>query len=237
MSFSRTCGHDIDKDGLHKSAEKVEAVLNAPRPNDGAEVGSFLGLINYYHRFLLPNLSTVIHPLTQLLEKNHQWKWTEQCEIAINKVKEMITSEQVLTHYDPSLPLRLACDASPVGIGAMLSHVMHNGTERPIAFASRTLPNTEKKYAQIDKEPLSVIWGVKKFHMYLFGRSFTLYTAHQPLTSIFHPRKSIPVVTAARLQRYALFLAGYDYTLNTRTLKFTVIPMAFPPSTRKGIQR
>ena len=150
------CGHDIDKDGLHKSAEKVEAVLNAPRPNDVAEVKSFLGLIKYYHRFL-PNLSTVVHPLTQLLEKNHQWKWTEQCEIAFHKVKEMITSEQVLTHYDPSLPLRLACDASPVGIGAVLSHVMHDGTERPIAFALRTLTKTEQKYAQIDKEALSII--------------------------------------------------------------------------------
>ena len=212
------CGHDIDKDVLHKSAEKVEAVLNAPRPNDVAEVRSFLGLINYYHRFL-PNLSTVVHPLTQLSEKNHKWKWTEQCEIAFHKVKEMITSEQVLTQYDPSLPLRLACDASPVGIGAVLSHVIHDGTERPRAFASRTLTKTEQKYAQIDKEALSIIWGVKKFHMYLFGHSFTLYTDHQPLTSIFHPRKSIPVVTAARLQRYALFLAGYDYTIEYKNTK------------------
>ena len=87
----------------------------------------------------------------------------------------MITSEQVLTHYDPSLPLRLVCDASPVGIGAVLSHVMNDGTERPIAFASRTLTKTEQGYAQIDKEGLAMIWGVKKFHVYLFGQSFTLY--------------------------------------------------------------
>ena len=119
----------------------------------------------------------------------------------------MITSEQFLTHYDPRLPLRLACDASPVGIGAVLSHVMSDGTERPIAFASRTLRKTEQKYAQIDKEALSIVWGVKKFHVYLFGRLFTLYTDHQPLTSIFHPRKSIPVVTAARLQRFGDVLA------------------------------
>ena len=65
----------------------------------------------------------------------------------------------VLTHYDLSIPLRLACDASPVGIEAVLFHVMHNGTERPIAFASRTLTKTEQKYAQIDKEALSIIWG------------------------------------------------------------------------------
>ena len=212
------CGHDIDSNGLHKSAEKVEAVLKAPRPNDVAEVRSFLGLINYYHRFL-PNLATAVHLLNQLLEKNHKWQWTKQCDEAFLKVKEMITSEQVLTHYDPNLPLRLACDASPVGIGAVLSHVMSDGTERPIAFASRTLTKTEQKYAQIDKEALSIVWGVKKFHVYLFGRSFTLFTDHQPLTSIFHPRKSIPIVTAARLQRYALFLAGYDYTIEYRNTR------------------
>ena len=132
------CGHDIDSNGLHKSAEKVEAVLKAPRPNDVAEVRSFLGLINYYHRFL-PNLSTAVHLLNQLLEKNHKRKWPKQCDKAFLKVKEMITSEQVLTHYDPSLPLRLACDSSPVGIGPVLSHAMRDGTERPTASASRTL--------------------------------------------------------------------------------------------------
>ena len=212
------CGHDIDRHGLHKSPEKVEAVLKAPRPSNVAELRSFLGLVNYYNRFL-PNLSTVVHPLNQLLENNHEWKWTEQCETAFYNVKEMITSEQVLTHYDPSLPLRLASDASPVGIGAVLSHVMNDGTERPVAFASRTLTKTEQGYAQIDKEALAIIWGVKKFHVYLFGRSFTLYTDHQPLTSIFHPHKSIPVVTAARLQRYALFLAGYDYQIEYKNTK------------------
>ena len=131
----------------------------------------------------------------------------------------MITSEQVPTHYDPSLSLRLACDASLVGIGAVLSHVMSDGTGRPIDFASRTLSKTEQKYSQIDKEALSIVWGVKKFHVYLFGRSFSLYTDHQPLTSIFHSRNSIPVVTAARRQRYALFLAGYDYTIEYKNTK------------------
>ena len=77
----------------------------------------------------------------------------------------MITSEQVLTHYDPVLPVRLACDASPTGIGAVLSHLMPDGSERPVAFASRSLTKTEPKYAQIDKEALSIVWGVKRFHV------------------------------------------------------------------------
>jgi len=109
-------GLDIDSNGLHKPAEKVEAVLKAPRPSDVAEVRSFLWLINYYHRFL-PNLSTAVHPLNQLLEKNHKWKWTKQCDEAFLKVKEMITSGQVLTHYDPSPRALLAYDASQWVLG------------------------------------------------------------------------------------------------------------------------
>ena len=84
----------------------------------------------------------------------------------------------VLTLYDPALPVKLACDASPTGIGAVLSHVMPDGAERPVAFASRSLAQAERKYAQIDKDALSIVWGVKKFHVYLFGRSFTLITDH-----------------------------------------------------------
>ena len=74
-------------------------------------------------------LGTVLHPLNQMLESNHKWKWTQQCEEAFSKVKEMIISKLVLTHYDPNLPIRLACDASPVGVGAVLSHVLEDGTE------------------------------------------------------------------------------------------------------------
>ena len=212
------CGHDIDSKGLHKTTDKTAAVVNAPRPQNVTEVRSFLGLVNYYHKFL-PNLATTLHPLNQMLESNYQWDWTDRCEEAFQKVKVMIASDLVLTHYDPKLPLQLACDASPVGIGAVLSHVMPDGTERPIAFASRSLSKAERNYAQIDKEALATVWGVKKFHNYLFGRNFTLLTDHEPLTSIFHPSKSLPAVTAARLQRYALFLAGFDYTIMYKNTK------------------
>ena len=123
-----------------------------------SQLRSFLGLVNYYNRFL-PNASTVLHPLHQLLEQNSEWQWIEQCEQAFTEAKSLITSEQVLTHYDPALPVRLVCDASPTGIGAVLSHVMPDGSERPIAFASRSLTKTERKYAQIDKEALSIAWG------------------------------------------------------------------------------
>ena len=210
------CGHEIDKEGLHKTQEKIEAVISAPRPENVSQLRSFLGLVNYYNRFL-PNASTVLHPLHQLLEQNSEWQWTEQCEQAFTEAKRMITSEQVLTHYDPVLPVRLACDASPTGIGAALSHVMPDGSERPVAFASQSLTKTERKYAQIDKEALSIVWGVKRFHVYLYGQRFTLITDHKPLTAIFHPEKGVPAMTAARLQRYALFLAGFDYKIEYKS--------------------
>ena len=95
----------------------------------------------------------------------------------------------MLTHHNPALPVRLACDASPTGIGAVLSNVMPDGNERPVAFASRSLTKTEHKYAQIDKEELSIVWGVKRFQVYLYGRRFTLVTDHKTLTAIFHPKK------------------------------------------------
>ena len=136
------CGHDIDSEGLHKTTDKTAAVLNAPRPQSVAEGRSFLGLVNYYHNFL-PNLATILPPLNQMLERNYQWDWTDQCEEAFDKV----ASDLELTHYDPNLPLQLACDASPVGIGVVLSHVMPDGTERPIAFASRSLSKAERSYA------------------------------------------------------------------------------------------
>ena len=128
----------------------------------------------------------------------------------------MLTSEQMLTHYDPALPVKLACDASPASISAVLSHVMPDGSERSVPFVSRSLTKTEGSYAPIDKEALSILWGMKSFHVYLYGAGggrFTIITDHKPLTAVFHPEKGVPAMSAARLQRYALFLAGLDYKI------------------------
>lgn len=130
-----------------------------------------------------------------------------------------MTSEQVLCHYVPHKPVKLACDASPYGLDRALSHVMDDGTERPIAFASRSLAKAEKAYSQIDKEALAIYWGVVKFHTYLYGRRFKLVTDHKPLVSILNPSAGIPAMTAARLQRYALYLAGHTYNIEYRNTK------------------
>ena len=143
-------GHIINKDGIRPQIDKVEAIQNMPMPNDQKELRSFLGMINYYDRFL-PGLATKCACLNDLLHKDKKWHWTEEHSEAVEAVKETLLSVDTLTHYDPKLPLTLACDASPVGVGAVLSHIFPSGKEKPIAYASRKLTKSEKNYAQIQR--------------------------------------------------------------------------------------
>ena len=99
----------------------------------------------------------------------------------------------------------------------MLSHVFPDGGERPIAYASRTLTQSEKGYAQLEKEALSLVFAIKKFHQFLYGRRFTLVTDHKPLLTILGPKRGFPTLAAARLQRWALLLAAYQYDIEFRS--------------------
>lgn len=145
-----------------------------------AELRSYLGLLNYYGNFIA-NLSTLLQPLHELLRKGVKWNWTEECEQAFVRSKSEPTTGNVLVPYDEKRKLILACDASPYGVGAVISHEMDDGKERPIAFASRTLTKSERNYSQIEKEVLGIIFGMRKFHKYLYGRTFHLFTDHKPL--------------------------------------------------------
>ena len=176
---------------------------------------AFLGLLNYYGKFM-SNLSTVIHPLNRLVRHDFKWKWTSECCKSFEKAKELLKHSNVLIHYNPSLPIKVAGDASNYGICAVISHITPDGQERPILFASQTLTSSECNYSQIEEEALSLVYGVKKFHRYLFGRQFTLLTDHKPLTTIFGPKRGVPTLAAARLQRWALILSTYSYDVEFR---------------------
>ena len=205
-------GHKVNAEGLHALPSKVEAILQAPAPNNLQELRSFLGLLNYYGKFI-PNLATLIHPLNSLLQHAKPWAWTKECSQAFQQAKEALSSSSVLVHYDPTLPISLAGDASAYGIGAVISHILPDGSEKPIAFASRSLTSSERNYALLEKEALSLIFGVKKFHQYLYGRKFHLITDHKPLTAILGSKKGIPSLAAARLQRWAILFSAYQYEI------------------------
>ena len=208
-------GHRIDADGIHTTENKLQAIVQAPAPKTVPELRSFLGLINYYGKFI-PNAATILHPLNELLRKESKWKWSRKCQSSFEQAKEALVSSKVLVHYNPSLPIRMAGDASAYGIGAVISHILPDGTEHPVAFASRTLTASEKNYSQVEKEALSLVFGVKRFNSYLYGRRFTLVTDHKPLTVILGPKKGIPALAAARLQRWAWILSAYTYEIEFR---------------------
>ena len=160
-------GHRIDAQSIHALSEKVEAITKAPVPKNISELRSFLGLLNYYRKFL-PNVATILKPLNELLQVNRKWKWASECTAAFQEAKELLTTSKVLVHYDSTLPIRMAADASAYGIGAVISHVLPNGEEKPIAFASRTLTYSEQN---IEKKALALIFGVRRFHQYLYAGS------------------------------------------------------------------
>ena len=203
-------GHILDKEGVRPHPDKVKAITAMPDPQNQSELRSFLGMVQYYDRFI-PGLAANCAVLNNLLQKNCKWTWRPEHTKAVEAVKTSLTSADALTHYDPSLPLSLACDASPVGIGAVIFHTFPGGAEKPVAYASRKLTVAEQNYAQIQKEALGIVFGLQKFRQYLMGRKFQLITDHKPLVTIFHPNKGIPEMAASRLQRWAIILLSYDY--------------------------
>ena len=206
-------GYQIDAEGLRPVAEKVKALKE---PRNRSELKSYLGLLSYYSRFM-PNMSTTLAPLYHLLKHDTTWRWEEAEKNAFVASKEQLLSTQVLVHYAPNLDVVIACDALAYGVGTVLSHRMSDSTERPIGFVSRTLSETEKKYSQIEKEGLACVFGVTRFHEYVYGRHFTLITDHKPLQSLFDSKRSVSAQALGRIQRWALKLSMYEYDLECRS--------------------
>lgn len=206
-------GYVIDKTGLRTCPKKVEAIRQAPRPKNVLEVKRFLGVINYYRSFI-PNASSTLSSLHELLRSDAEWQWNEQHERAFRSIKEELASERVLAHFDPAAQLVLTVDAGSGGLGAVLAMPAGpDGVERPLAFASRALTASERNYSQIQKEATAIIFGVKRFHQYLYGRQepFILKTDHRPLLSVFGNKVGVSVMAASRLLRYAIILSAYNY--------------------------
>nr|XP_054919421.1 uncharacterized protein K02A2.6-like [Dermacentor andersoni] len=163
-------------------------------------------------------MSTMLAPLYLLLEKEHKWHWGMAQENSYLKAKQTLLSSPVLTYFDPNQPVRLECDASPSGLGAVISHRIGQ-LDKPIAFRSRTLTHAEKNYSQLEKEALALVFGVTKFRDYLLGREFILVTDHQPLVGLLREDRPVPPMASARIQRWALFLSQYSYRIEYKAGK------------------
>ena len=136
-------GHKVDSEGLHPLPDKARAIVEAPCPSNTKQLKAYLGLITYYAKFL-PNLSSFLSPLYKLLHKDITWQWEDEQQNAFDKSKELLTFSNLLIHFNPELPILLACDASNYRIGAVLAHQMPDWSEHPIAYVSRSLTQPEK---------------------------------------------------------------------------------------------
>lgn len=191
------CGYVIDAEGIHKDQQKMEAIDKMSRPKNITQLRSFIGMINYYSKFI-KNLSNILYPLNKLLRADTPFRWDKDCEKSFQNAKKVFQTDICLAHYDPELQLIVGTDASTYGVSAILSQILPDGTERVLQYASDTLTNTKRKYSQIDKEAYAIIFAIKKFHQYLYG--------------LFSPTKGLPFYSTMRMQHYALFLQAFITT-------------------------
>jgi hypothetical protein len=194
-------GHILSADGISPDPEKVSAVINMQPPKDAHDLRRFIGMANYLSKFV-PNFSSVTQPLRQLLKDDVTWSWSSAHEAAFQRLKQLITTAPVLRYFDPSAPVTIQCDASSQGLGCCLLSDGH-----PVAYASRALSEAETRYAQIEKELLSILYACEKFSQFVYGRRVTVQSDHKPLETIFKKALS---QTTPRLQRMLLRLLKYD---------------------------
>ncbi|GBL78642.1 Transposon Tf2-6 polyprotein [Araneus ventricosus] len=199
-------------DGLFQGMQGVKVFMDDARITGSDEMSHFKALENFL-RNLSKNLATITNPHNNLTKKDVKFKWSKDSQVVFEQIKKEIRSPNVLVHCDPDLPLTLASDASPVGVGCVVSHIYPDGSERTIAFVSKTLSKTEQKYSQINKEALAIVWVVKKFPLCFKGRRFTLVIDHKPLVAIFASKRGLAVLTATRLLLYALILQSFQFDI------------------------
>ena len=210
-------GHVVDSNGVQADPEKTEAISNMSPPRNAKGVRRFLGCCSYYRRFI-KNFAGIAAPLTELTKKSKRFKWTNECQQAFDTLKDRLTSAPVLAYPNYEHRFKLHCDASGKAIGGVLNQE-EDGVERPIAYFSRKLKDTECKFSITELEALAVYESVKFFCPYLWGYAFDIYTDHSALRYIFQYKNSVP-----RIARWSLFLADFNYTIYYKDGKSHVVP-------------
>ncbi|UYV60109.1 K02A2.6-like [Cordylochernes scorpioides] len=197
-------GHTISQEGILPDQDKVRAIQNMQIPKNKQELQRILGTVTYLAKFI-PDLSSNTSNMRNLLKKDIIWNWNIAADQELNFIKTLLTSPPVLRHFDPNEPLELFADASKDGLGAILMQ-----KEKPLSYASASLTSPQKHYSQIEKELLALYFGCKRFHYFLYGRTFTAYTDLKPLVSLL--KKNFDQMSP-RLQRLSLYLLNYQFEL------------------------
>ena len=199
LSSIKFLGHVIDEHGILPDPDKVNSVVTWPVPTNVTEVRSFIGLAQYFRKFI-QGFASLAAPLTALFKKDKEFAWTDACMQSFNQIKQSLTSVPCLKLAETSEPFTVITDASGIGIGGIL---MQCG--RPVAFEGRKLTDTEKKWSATEQEMLAVVYHLEKWRCYLEGVHFTVITDHQPNTWFASQRQLSP-----RQARWYETLRGFD---------------------------
>ena len=193
----------MDSQGIQATKKEMN------QPENVSELRRFLGMVNQMGKFII-NLSELTQPLRELLKKNMKWQWNIPQEEAFIKIKEELCKSTVLSFYDPNLSTKVSADASSYGLGAVLLQ-QHNSQWKPVAYASHSMSETEKRYSQIEKEALAVTWACDKFANYISGIHIIIETDHKPLLSLLNTKhlEDLP----PRVMRFRLRLARFSYSV------------------------
>jgi hypothetical protein len=205
-------GHIVTADGVKPDRKKITSVIDFPIPRSQKDLKSFLGLAGYY-RIFIDSFSAIARPLTDLLKKDKEWKWNEKERASFDLLKFKLTNAPLLQYPNFNEAFIITTDASGYAIGAILSQGKL-GSDKPVAYVSRTLNGAELNYATVEKELLAIVWACKHFRPCLLGRKFQIVTDHKGLTWIFNVKNP-----SSRLMRWKLLLEEYDYEIEYRAGK------------------
>ena len=199
-------GHVFGAHGLRADPAKISSITEAARPANASDARSLLGMAQYVARFI-PKFATIVSPLRELTKQDVNWCWDQRCETAYQALKDALTNTSTMTYFDPNVPSVVLADASPCGLGAILTQ---NG--KVVSYASRALSDVEQRYSQTEREMLAVVWCAEHFHLYLYGESFTICSDHQPLLGIIKSQRP----ASARIERWRIRLLPYVFELKYR---------------------
>ena len=202
-------GHVISENGIETDPEKIEAIRTWPQPMNKTQVRSFLGLCSYYRKFIR-NFADIARPLHKITEHTKVFDWTDECEDSFKTLKTKLTETPILTHPDFSLPFILDTDASHQAVGAVLSQVQ-DGNEKVVAYASKALSNSERKYCVTRKELLAVVTFIKHFRHFLYGHKFVVRTDHSSLRWLLRFKDP-----EGQLARWLEVISAYDMEIEHR---------------------
>lgn len=222
LSSLKYLGFLVDREGLRTDPSKVKAMLEYPVPKTATEVKRFIGMCSWYRRFV-KDYSTITAPVNALLKgrrKSQKVTWSEEADNAFRQIKQALVSAPILSAPDFSKPFFIQCDASNVGLGAILTQ-KDDDKELVVAFASRSLTDIERKYTVTEKECLAVLFGVEKFRPFVDGIHFTVMTDHSSLLWLSNLKNP-----TGRLARWAMRLSQYDMEIVHRKGALNVIPDA-----------